>query len=78
MLTNDNIHAEKVRQLLAFTWENLGPSRFYAEMAQGYAEHGDLIGLQYSIACFAAHARATVKTANELRALCASNDGGEQ
>lgn len=75
-LTNANIHAEKVRQLIEALQEFLAPVPLYINLICDYAALGNAAGVQYAMQHLAACVRAAVATSIELAELRASQKGG--
>jgi hypothetical protein len=76
MSRNDNIHAEKVRQLVEAMQEFLAPVPIYMNLIWDYAALGNAAGVQMAMHNLAIHVRAAVATSIELAELRASHNGG--
>ena len=76
-LTNDNIHAEKVRQLVEAIKEFLAPVPIYMNLIWDYSALGNAGGVEYAMRLLAASVNAAVATSIELAELRASYNGGD-
>lgn len=72
MPTNDNIHGEKVRQLVEAIQEFLAPVPLYMNLIWDYAALGNAAGVEHAMKLLAACVRAAVATSIELAELRAS------
>ena len=77
MSRNDNIHAERIRQLVEAIQEFLAPVHIYMNLIWDYAALGNVGGVEYALRLLAASVRAAVATSIELAELRASLKGGE-
>jgi hypothetical protein len=77
MLTNDNIHEEKVRQYVDAIQEFLVFVPEYLSLIWTYAALGNAAGVENAMRLLAACVRAALATSIELAELRASLKGGE-
>ena len=75
MSTNDNIHAETIRQRVEAIQEFLAPVPIYMNLIGDYAALGNAAGVEHAMRLLAACVRAAVATSIELAELRASPKG---